>query len=262
VRVLRQPNAGAAAARNLGIEETTGEWIAFLDADDIWLPGKLRAQFDLLRAQPAARMAYGAWRVWSSGALAPDADAIRDALIDTDPQRWKGPSGWIYGALLLDCEVWTSTVVAHRSLFEEVGRFDTTLPIGEDYDFWLRASRITPILRVSRPLALYRMHSSNITGSAPAQNWHALVVSRAVERWGYSCDHGSRARPRDVRRTLATSWCDYAAAHLAIGNRGTARRAAVAAVRQDPRQLRAWHLLGKVLLSRVTPTQRSPNGAG
>jgi glycosyltransferase involved in cell wall biosynthesis len=68
VRVVEQPNQGVAAARNHGLRLATGEWIAFLDADDIWLPGKLAAQFTQLDAAPDCRMNYTAWKVWPNDA--------------------------------------------------------------------------------------------------------------------------------------------------------------------------------------------------
>ena len=248
VTLVQQANQGVAAARNRGVGQARGEWIAFLDADDIWLPGKLHAQFDALRAEPTARMSCGAWQVWASDADAPPASYVRE-IIDTasDSRRWAGPSGWIYAQLLLDCEVWTSTVLMHRSLLEEVGNFDTTLRIGEDYDLWLRASRVTPILRVPRPLALYRMHPASITRGLPAENYRGHVVSRAIKRWGYTSPEGPDASPRAVKRALAASWSDFAAAHLAGGGLQTAREASLQALRTDPLLLSGWKVLARAL---------------
>jgi glycosyltransferase involved in cell wall biosynthesis len=251
-RVLRQPNAGVAAARNRGMQAATGEWIAFLDADDIWLPGKLDAQLSALEQQPDAQMAYTAWYVWPSTIPEPSAEDIEALQRAGTDHPDTGPTGWIYGPLLLDCEVWTSTVIGRRSLFQQIGYFDASLRIGEDYDLWLRASRVTPILRVPKKLALYRMHTASITRSAPAQNWRALVVSRAVEQWGYQCPHGSRANSRDVARVLARSWRHHAEAHLARGATATARSASLAAVRGDPGSLQSWKVLAKCWFATAT----------
>ena len=240
VTLLRQTNQGVAAARNLGIRHSQGDWIAFLDADDIWLPGKLQAQWQLLSTQPTARMAYSAWHVWSSTEPSPSPEYVDEVLsqsVNTD--RWAGPSGWIYPHLLLDCEVWTSTVLAHRSLFEEVGLFDTALRIGEDYDLWLRASRVTAILRVPRPYALYRLHPTSITTTVPETNYRELVVSRALARWGYGSPDGSSARKADVDRVLARSWGDFAGIHLRAGNLGRAWYGALMSIRRD-----WWHASG------------------
>jgi glycosyltransferase involved in cell wall biosynthesis len=246
VRLIRQANQGVAVARNTGIAQAQGEWIAFLDADDIWIPGKLHAQHQMLQAVPGARVSYTAWQVWHSTEPEP-ASGYVSALIDkyNDKRAWTGASGWVYPQLLLDCVVWTSTVLAHRSVFAEVGDFDPTLRIGEDYDLWLRASRVTQILRVSVPYALYRMHPASITRKVPDINYRNLVVSRAIDKWGYRSPDGSAARPEEVSRAIAISWSDFAWAHYLAKNYARAIRASVDAVWADWRLVSAWKTLLK-----------------
>lgn len=244
VRLIQQANQGVAAARNNGIAHAQGEWIAFLDADDIWLPGKLQAQWAMIQASPGTRMAYTAWQVWTSSEPVPPPAYLAKLNAEADnTARWAGASGWVYSQLLMDCAVWTSTVLAHKSVFSEVGVFDPTLRIGEDYDLWLRASRITQILRVPRPLALYRMHPASITKSVPERNFRALVVARAISRWGYASPDGSFAEKRAVDMALAKSWSDYACAQLDAGHFKEARQAGLMALRKNWRHtsgLKVW----------------------
>jgi glycosyltransferase involved in cell wall biosynthesis len=246
VKVIEQANQGVAAARNQGIAAARGEWVAFIDADDVWLPGKLAAQIAAIRARPEARMVYTAWSVWLSDNAAPTAEHLLAVQSQgDDATRWTGPSGWIYPELLLDCEVWTSTVLAQRSLFQQIGVFDSSLRIGEDYDLWLRASRVTPILRVARPLALYRQHPASITRAAPRENYRGLVVARALDRWGYADEHGGRASTRAVNRALARSWAEFAAANLAAQRRDVAWRSCLEALRKHLGNRVAWKTLAK-----------------
>lgn len=249
VKVIKQANAGVAAARNAGIAATRGDWIAFLDADDVWLPGKLAAQHALAQAHPEARLIYTAWQVWSDGGVEPSAELLSDLQRRaSQPEAWVGASGWIYPELLLDCVVWTSTVLVQRSVLDEVGCFDPTLRVGEDYDLWLRASRVTPILRVCRPYALYRMHSESITKRVPEKNYKGDVIHRALATWGYASPDGTRADKTRVDRGLARTWADYASAHLVAGNTVLARSAALRSLKTFP-----WHLLGwKVLAKSCT----------
>ncbi|MGH8855254.1 MAG: glycosyltransferase family 2 protein [Telluria sp.] len=246
VRVVQQANAGVAAARNRGIAAARGKWVAFVDADDIWLPGKLRAQFAEIAAVEGCRMSYTAWQVWPSVEPEPQAACLDElARCADDTARWRGASGWIYPQLLLDCVVWTSTVLAQRSLFDEIGNFDCTLRIGEDYDLWLRASRVTPILRVARPYALYRTHPSSITHSLPSINYRAKVISGALTRWGMHSPDGSQGDVRAVRRQLAKCWSEFAGAHFSNGNLTTARHASLTALRTDHRYLSGWKIFIK-----------------
>jgi glycosyltransferase involved in cell wall biosynthesis len=226
--------------------QQTNQGVAFLDADDIWLPGKLQAQYHQLISVPDARMSYTAWQVWASTEPAPSPEYIEGLIRRSgDTKAWTGATGWIYPQLLLDCEVWTSTVLAHRSVFAEVGQFDPALRIGEDYDLWLRASRVTQILRVPAPYALYRSHPTSITKSVLKENYRSLVVERAIARWGYSSVDGTTAHKGAVNRALAKNWSDFAGAQLAAGNQGRALAAGFLAVRADWRHAGGWKVVAK-----------------
>lgn len=255
VTLIRKANGGVASARNCGIENARSDWIAFIDADDIWLPGKLLCQWKALEENRHSRLSYTAWHVWPCVDAEPSAELLKElAAYAGDSAQWSGPSGWIYPELLLDCHVWTSTVIAHRTLFDEIGTFDTTLRIGEDYDLWLRASQVTPIVRVPRPLALYRSYSGSITRSAPEINFQALVVSRAIKRWGYMSADGRAARKAEVDRALARTWLDYAGMHLRAGNSELAVRGALTALRFQQMQAKTWKLILNCALGAVRGT--------
>ena len=246
VKLLRQTNQGVAIARNNGIKNSTGDWIAFLDADDLWLPGKLQAQWDIHRTHPNIRMSYTAWEDWVSADPLPISSYLADLLCDAgNIERWRGITGWVYTQLLVGCLVWTGTVLVHRSVLEEIGQFDPLLRLGEDYDLWLRASRVTQIYRVSVPYALYRWHAASITRSVPDINYHSMVIERAIARWGYCAPDGSMARKADVDRVLAKSWCDFAGAHLAAGNLSYALSAGLRALRSDWGYASGWKVFIK-----------------
>lgn len=246
VKLIRRANAGVAAARNTGIDAATGDWVAFCDADDIWLPGKLAAQFAAMQAVPGCRMSYTAWHVWPSAEPLPPAALLAELQAAAgDEARWRGATGWLYPELLLDCVVWTSTVLMQRSLLAEIGGFPTDLRIGEDYDLWLRASRVTRIERVARPFALYRQHPQSITRSAPSANYKGRVIQSAIDRWGYAGPDGRQAEEHTVRAMLAKTWSDYAAAQLDAGQRAASRTSAREALRLVGTHVPAWKLLLK-----------------
>ena len=246
VRLVRQANSGVARARHRGVELARHEWVAFVDADDVWLPGKLRAQLNLHTSHPECRLSYTAWHVWHCEEPTPDGRLLDELTASFgDEQRWSGPSGWIYPELLLDCHVWTSTVMLQRTLFEELGGFDHELRVGEDWDLWLRASRVTPIVRLNAPCSLYRMHGESLTKRLPDRNYKHLVVNRAIARWGYAGTDGRMASRAEVRRSQALTWAELAGARLALGNRHQAQRDAWMAVSTDPTFYNGWKAMLK-----------------
>ncbi len=157
LRIFRQENAGASAARNRGAAVARGKWLAFLDSDDTWLPAKLERQLQTLAVHPEAPACYTE-EIW-----------FRDG-------RWANPrnvhakhSGWIFPNCLPLCIISPSSILMKRTLFETLGGFDETLPACEDYDLWLRLSARYPILLVEERLIVKR-------------NGHPGQLSRA--HWG------------------------------------------------------------------------------
>jgi glycosyltransferase involved in cell wall biosynthesis len=186
---IRQPNAGSAVARNQGMRRASGEYIAFLDADDIWLPGKLTIQVDYLQKHADVDMCCAKWILLNAepdGRFRPKTTPIVEAPVP-DPQI----SGWIYHKLLLDCEVWTGTVVMRRDLAKRVGDFLPELRRGQDYDYWLRASRVARIAILDAPMALYRIDPSRAAEKLPETNWELMVISKALNQFGTTGPDGA-----------------------------------------------------------------------
>lgn len=142
VRVIETPQRGVAAARNTGVRASGGEWLAFLDSDDRWLPEKLAVQLAWLGSNPEAQICQTE-EIW-----------IRNGRRVNPRLRHRKPSGTIFLASLELCLVSPSAVLLRRSLFERVGGFDESFLACEDYDLWLRISRDTPIWLIDRPLVV------------------------------------------------------------------------------------------------------------
>ncbi|GAB4250125.1 MULTISPECIES: glycosyltransferase family protein [Deferrisoma] len=144
LRIVVQENRGASAARNRGAAETSGEWLAFLDSDDRWLPRKLERQLEALAAHPDHPAAYTE-EIWYRNG------------------RWANPrkihakySGWIFERCLPLCIISPSSILMRREVFEALGGFDESLPACEDYDLWLRLAARHPVLLVPERLIVKR----------------------------------------------------------------------------------------------------------
>ena len=132
-------NRGPAAARNRGIERAKGDWIAFLDSDDVWKPGKLKAQADFFKRNPDS-MIVQTEEIW-----------IRNGRRVNPMKKHKKYGGEIFEKCLALCMVSPSVVMIRRDLFEAVGVFDETLPACEDYDLWLRVAAEYRVGLIEKP---------------------------------------------------------------------------------------------------------------
>lgn len=152
IRYLRQPNRGVSAARNRGIRAARGEWIALLDSDDAWRPGKLTQQVQRLAVRPGQRLCHTE-EIW-----------IRHGVRVNPMKKHAKGGGDLFRACLPRCVISPSSVVLHRSLLEEVGLFDESLPACEDYDLWLRVCAREAVLFVDSPQILkYGGHGDQLS---------------------------------------------------------------------------------------------------
>jgi glycosyltransferase involved in cell wall biosynthesis len=256
-RLIEQPNQGVASARNAGIRAARGDWVAFLDADDFWLPRKLQLQLAAAQGNPAVQLICGSWKEWISSDPGPSPDIIDSALATTCDAEFESRARWLYPELLLDCCVWTSTVLIRRELLTRIGVFDPSLTIGEDYELWVRASRETEIIHISRPLALYRQHPASITKRVPRENFRALVIENALSKWGVDDGHGNSASWRAVNKSLSRVWREYAEANLAAGQSEKAIKASLRSIRLNPGEISNWKSALKIML-RNRPENSNP----
>lgn len=224
IRILQQANAGPAAARNLGLAQARGDLIAFIDADDLWLPGKLTAQVSYLQAHPDISIVFGGFQRWE---LAADGQFALPILppVPSDAHTLTQPSGWIYTDLLLDSVVHIITAMVRKPVFDSVGEFDAQLPTGEDYDFWLRASRQFKIDQMAQTVALYRIHPVSLTTVPRPESNEYRVLTQALQTWGVTGPDGKTVDAKTVQNRLFGICFGHAYLHFWNGSRRQARKA-------------------------------------
>ena len=158
-RYIRQSNQGVSAARNCGIAIARGEWLAFLDSDDEWLPQKLATQCQTLEANPAYRVCHSN-EIW-----------VRRGRRVNPMKKHAKSGGNIFQRCLPRCVISPSSVMIHRSVMETVGKFDEALPTCEDYDLWLRVCAVYAVLYIDQPLIIkYGGHPDQLSRRYPAMD--------------------------------------------------------------------------------------------
>lgn len=151
VRYVYQSNGGPSKARNRGLQEARGELIAFLDADDQWMPEKLIKQWGCLRANPDAGLIHtDTYQLYEPTG--------QQVYVDHGKKRF---SGRCYTELFWGNRITTSTVLVPRQCLDQVGPFDERIRGAEDMDLWLRIARHHSLDYVNEPLVLYRNHALN-----------------------------------------------------------------------------------------------------
>jgi glycosyltransferase involved in cell wall biosynthesis len=193
VRYLALSHCGRpGAVRNAGLAQARGEYIAFLDADDYWLPNSLAVRLRALRACGREAFAYANYMDQVEGELRL---ALPEAL----------PSGDIFGHLMHENIMHTDTVLFPRALLERCSGFHPELRNAEDYFFWLQLARSLPAVYVPEPVSVYRHHPGGVSKIEVASKYPELI--RSVQdyraRYGLAWDvYLQRVTPLRVR--LAT----------------------------------------------------------
>ena len=140
IRYLRQENRGVSAARNLGIAEANSDWVAFLDSDDEWLPGKLSRQLQELQDNPGTPLVHSD-EIW-----------IRHGMRVNQMDKHAKAGGMIFDRCLPLCVISPSAALVNRALLLELNGFNESLPACEDYDLWLRICAQHEVSYVDQPL--------------------------------------------------------------------------------------------------------------
>jgi len=152
VRYIYQDNSGVSSARNAGIKEAKGSWIAFLDSDDEWMPDKLEKQERAINDSKEAWLCHTN-EVW-----------VRNSVRVNQMKKHQKYGGYVFENCLDICRISPSSVLIKKEVFKMVGLFDESLKVCEDYDLWLRITSVLPIIFLDQPLIIkYGGHADQLS---------------------------------------------------------------------------------------------------
>ena len=255
VTYLYQQNRGVSAARNHAISKSSGELLAYLDADDMWYPEKLEKQVAFLDAHQDCGMVHSEMSVIN------EQDEILHVRFYEETQR-SVPQGHCLQQLLMRCHIQPVTVIERRNLFDLVGGFDKRLLVIQDYLHWIMiAAEGQAVGYLAEPLGKYRWRAGSLIGNRPrlledyVRLFDILLHEKLIaSRHGDECVDILRSRSYLVQRELA--YLDRIE-----GRNESAKRRLANMIKESPRQFELYVDLLKAylpasLFSTVTHVER------
>lgn len=221
--LVRQKNAGAAAARNAGVQAARGRWIAFLDSDDVWHPEKVARQL--------ASCGNRKWSYTDTQFMGGINDGKRDSDLNTKH------AGMVLKELITNNFIGTSGVMIQRQCFLEAGGFDKSLRSIEDWDLWIRLASRYEIAYADEPLVQYRIHpASQSRSSRKTLPDHIRVIEKCLSPGGPAAQYQhlmpvAKSKSYGICSQIAEEEGDFAYAMLC----------ALQACLHNPRQVGNWY---------------------
>lgn len=228
ITYIWQANAGPPAARNRGFRHVTGDFVALLDADDLWVPDKLARQLDYFKRRPQCGLVYSDMKTFDENGIIEHSVKISRNL--------QLPSGYIFPQMFDETLFQTSAVIMRKACVELVGDFDVSLRMGDDYEYFLRVTRHYEAGYVDEPLVLYRQHPDQGTRTWGKRlhegfPWEFLVLRRILHRYPEVINELGRSR---VQLRLAKTYFALAYACMLAKDHASARKLLLQAIQQYP----------------------------
>lgn len=233
ITYVHQANTGVSAARNRGINMAKGEFIAFLDADDVWLPKKLERQLAVFIGHPeVALVATDRCDIGPGDSVLLTSLFDREGLSGEFTNLAGNPIPLGFRRIIEVNFLPTSSVVVRRAVLDQVGGFATDIRYGEDLELWARIAARYGISCLPEVLVRYRMHDKNSTQSTERLLADMVRVMERIRAWGGEQMHTHGMDPDTI---VARRYWDLGYWHFHQGNASRARNALWRSWREAPR---------------------------
>ena len=235
---VHQPNSGQPSARNTGIRKALGKYVAFVDSDDLWLPQKIAKQVEKLERSALAWCYCDS--LYFSGTF--------DNIMYRYSSLMRPHSGHAISQLLLGNFISSPTPIIRRDALFDVGLWDETRTMVEDWNMWLKVAARFPVGYVDEPLAAYRRHAGNMSGGWQLESLLRANLEVLDNALGYLPD----SAPRLAARARANIYFKIGLAYLNTGKQRDGQRMISKALRNNPFQLRLYaYMLASLLPTRL-----------
>lgn len=236
IKYIKQENQGQPKAKNRGLKETTGAYVAFCDADDLWAPNKLELQLPLFKDHPEVGVVYS------------EVSYIDDKGNPLDKEQpYERYSGNVTDKLILKNFIPFGTAIVKKQCFDEMGLFDENLPMGIDWDLWLRFSTRYKIMYTPAKTYIYRIWPGQMSSNYRGRYHHAeLIMNKFI-----SNNPGVLSK-----KTINRAWSDtYNSKGMAIAKAEKTIKEPLSnimtALRHDIKYIPAWKSLVKIIIRRT-----------
>src|SRR5262249_33405652 len=248
IRYIYQAKRGVAAARNNGIIHSSGDFIAFLDADDLWLTNKIALQIAYLENHAQYSLVYSDMKTFD------DAGIIQESV-----KAWLNmspPSGWVFKELFEETLFAADATLFAKKCVDHVGFFDESLTVGEDYSMWLRMSRYFQSGYLDLPLTKYRQHAdmtSRRLGRCLKNGipWEVIAVNKVLHLFPEAIGELGKST---VRKRISRPYYFIGCHHLNEGDHRRARHLFMRALLRWPTN---WDYQVRYLATFFNPSQFS-----